>query len=235
MGLWKTSLRIAMVLAILVPALAACSDTQVIRTTTGAVSLSIQVVGGSGRYDVATLQFTALQYRPADPQFADMRMGLVTAPINLDLSRTDVIQVLVGLPTGNSQPLTAGDYEVFQAKLVQFSFLDEAPLMPGATCVQQVATPLVALDPGNVTQPLANALFDFDPPVRFTIGPGTTQLRLLIDGPGIIDMLERQFACQFTTCNFSGATVPPPCIPLQGFTEPSSSQIEPFFTIESIS
>jgi len=237
MGVGKTALRIVMVLAILGPALVACSDTQVIQTTNGAVALSIQSAGGAGRYDVSQLQVTALKYRPADPDalqaLEGTDLGLVTAPLNLDLGNPAILSLQVGLPSGNSQPLTAGEYEVYQVRLVQFSLIDEAPLMPGTTCVQQVSAPLVALAPGNATQPLSNAEVNFDPPVRFTVGSGTTGLRLIIDAPGLIDMLERQFSCQFTPCNYSGAIVQPPCI--QGFTEPSSSQIEPFFTIEFVS
>ena len=48
--------RIAMVLVIVLPALLACTDDDMIGVSTGLLGLTLQSVGGSGRYDVSVLQ-----------------------------------------------------------------------------------------------------------------------------------------------------------------------------------
>ena len=60
MGFREYRRRTAMVLVILLPALLACTDADVIGTSTGILGLSLQSVGGAGRYDVSVLQITGL-------------------------------------------------------------------------------------------------------------------------------------------------------------------------------
>jgi len=238
---WKIGLRIASVAVLVVPALLRCSSTSVVGTSAGQVGLTVQADGGSGRYDIGRLQLTALKLRPVDPDvqasLGGNPIGMLPFPINVNLTSTAPISVLVGAPPGASQPLTAGEYEVLEARLVEFSLIDNPPLMPGPACIQQVRT-LVSGLPGAVTQPFAaNASVVFSPPARFTVKRnGPTDLQLHIDVPGLIGLLESSFTCQTSmSCQPvpGGAPVPPPCI--SSFRTPTASQFAQFFTVESAS
>jgi hypothetical protein len=112
--------------------------------------------------------------------------------------------------------------------VVEFSLIDESPLNPGTTCVQQVSA---LAKPPNATQGLSNGVFEFDPPERFTIQDDkTTQLLLTVDGPGLIGLLETRFACNLPPNACPGVSEPPPCI--WAFADPAPGVIEPFFSIE---
>ena len=219
-----------MVLVILLPAVMACTDDQVIGTSSGLLGLSLQSVGGAGRYDVSVLQITGLVYQPTDPEVRDALgdpLGLVTFPIDIDLDNPSVIAVDVGVSSGLSQPITAGTYQVIEVEVVQFSLQDQPPPMYGPECVEMVD--ILALPNGSVTQ-ASRTTVRFTPPLRFTVSAEqSTQLLLQIDAPGIIGLFEGQYSCVENA--FCGSFLPP-C--LRSYDPPSSFQLEPFFTITQL-
>ena len=230
MGFRQYGRRIAMVLVIVLPALLACTDDDVIGIGTGVLGLTLQSVGGSGRYDVSVLQITGLIYRATDPDvqesLAGDALGLLTFPINIDLGNPNIVTVDVGVSSGVAQPIVAGTYEVFELEVVQFSLRDQAPLMHGPECIEMVD--VLTENPGTLTQASSTRVI-LSQPFRFTVdAERRTNLLLQIDVPGIIGLFEDQFRCtEQALC--SGGTVLPPCIVF--YTLPTSAQLEPFFTV----
>jgi hypothetical protein len=227
MGFREYGRRAAMSLVILLPSLLACTDDAVIGTSTGILGMSLQSIGGAGRYDVSVLQITGVVYQSTDPAIQESlggdALGLITFPIDIDLDNPNVVTVDVGVSSGLDQPIVAGNYEVVEVEIVLFSLQDLAPPMYGPECAQKVD--VLALPNGSVSQASSTRVV-FDPPVLFTVtAERKTSLLLQIDAPGLISVFENQYNC--TEQAFCGS-FPPPC--LRFYITPRSSQLEPFLT-----
>lgn len=212
--------------AVVLLAAGGCTNSEVIGTSTGGVSVTIEAQGGAGRYDLGILTISQIFLQIIDPDLGPLGepIGLLGRPLEIDLNNPEVVSVLVGAPPGTAAALSEGTYAVVRTDTSQFTLQDEPPPDYGPTCPQMVDILAVA---GNVTQP-SRTQVEFQTPGALQVSAAeAADLRLFIDVAGIISVFEGQFDCR-TTANCGSA--PPPC--LASYRDPISSQLEPYLVFQ---
>ena len=215
------------VAAVVLLAAGGCTNSEVIGTSTGGISVTVEALGGAGRYDLGDFTISQIFLQLADPSQQGSLgepIGLLGRPIDIDLNNPDVVSAQVGAPPGSAAALSEGTYAVVMTTTSQFTLHDEPPPDYGTTCPQRVD--ILAIAP-NVTQP-SKTNVEFQTPALLEISAAEdAELRLIIDVTGIIGVFEDHFTCQLTApCSNAGA----PC--LESYRDPISSQLEPYLVFQ---
>jgi hypothetical protein len=214
--------------AVVLLAAGGCTNSEVIGTSTGGVSVTVEAQGGAGRYNLGQLSISQISLRLGDPDEQGALgdpFGLLARPILIDLNDPGVVTVQVGTPPGSSSLLSEGTYDVVATTTDSFTLVDEPPPDYGPTCPEMVDILAVA---GNVTQ-TSKTTVEYQTPASLHISAaGTAELRLSINVAGMIGVFQSRFDCR-TTANCSGGT-PPPC--LQSYRAPVSSQLEDYLVFQ---
>jgi len=215
------------VAAVVLLAAGGCTNSEVIGTSTGGVSVTVEAQGGAGRYDLGNFTISQIFLQLSDPNqqgFLGEPIGLLGRPLDIDLNNPGVVSAEVGAPPGSAAVLSEGTYAVVRTDTSQFTLIDQPPPDYGPTCPEMVDILAVA---GNLTQP-SKTQVEFQTPASLEISAaGTAELRLFIDVAGIISVFEGRFDCRTTQPCGSAA---PPC--LASYRNPLSSQLEPYLVFE---
>ena len=216
------------VAAVVLLAAGGCTNSEVIGTSTGGVSVTVEAQGAAGRYDLGILAISQIRLQFEDDQQGPIGepVGLLARPIEIDLNNPEVISVQVGAPPGSAAALSEGTYRVVDTTVSQFTLVDEPPPMYGPECVEMVD---ILAEAGNVTQP-SETKVEFQTPALLEISAtAATGLRLIIDVPSMIGVFENQFIC-FSNMACKTNTFPPPC--LERYITPTSTMLEPYLVFQ---
>ncbi len=196
-----------------------CPDTAVIETPLGNIQLEIEVnPPATDRFEIATLQLTAMRFVPADPATAaaaqGKSFGFTDRPVSLDLNTASTITVA-------SVSLPPGTYKFTELALVEFHLEDRTvPLPPSSVCIDQVRALSDQFSereaPQNVKQTLTPPLV-----VLLESGPvsvtrdGLQTFRVKVNGQAFIDVVKRHFTgCRTTGTCTANLTRSAPCLNL---------------------
>lgn len=256
MGMKSNWKRMASISAIVVIAMitVGCPDSDVIKPNTGQLFLTVEAVGGAGRYDTADLTLSQLQFErvSSTPAVAGEDLGLLTVPTDIELNQAGPVEVQVGIAT-ESRPLNPGTYQLNGLVLSLFEFIDSSgpycnlakPIGCGDPdcCVDCLDAALSKLNDQGLTPALSDRLtartrqvlsaqvdFSVPPTVVLTEG-GEATLRLRVDAAGVVDFLASQFTCVEAGICFSNGNLPAPCLNAFPPAIPPA-QLEPFFSLQ---
>lgn len=217
-----------------------CTGSEVLAPSTGNVILNVAADPPAiGRYETVRIDVTQIGVRPQDP-LADAALGveplaLVTSATSINVAQP--VDALLG-----SVPLSDGAYRVTVVKVAAFRLTDQNP-NPSGSCLESIircsGTTSTAcesdLDCGQgqtcvntiptqeVSVPIARTINVTDPRFQFVVSAGGQgSLRMVIDGPALVSLLEAAFTCSSTTFCGSASNVPPPC--LSAYQEPTEAQ-----------
>lgn len=166
-----------------------CSHDTVTSSTRGLAVAYLPSPSGTGRFEQGSMGLTSVNFVPTDPALAALTPGndlTLGAGIDADLTTT-------APQTLSHVALAPGAYKVTQLKIVPPQLVDENPVVPAPTCIEN----LVAVPSGPAFgQVPAEYVFDESDGFQFTVRPGQTKLNIRVDVPAMIAGYESAFTCQ---------------------------------------
>jgi hypothetical protein len=166
---------------------AGCTGSEVLAPSTQAFQLEVEIVNLETRFDIATLQISQLEIRPADPDADEAltggSIGLFLRPLQLTYSDK---------PAGDSQvPLPNGQYRVSLMRMNPITFIDIVdPPTSAPTCEEYVR---------NWSYNSNVFIADFGGDVLINVSNGSANVsKLVVDGEAFIKAFQESWVCQDT-------------------------------------